>query len=265
MSKLFKKKAKKPKKKLTPNQLVTRISAIIFVVAIVVMLILVVPQSINNVKDSTLGQVEILNDLNITCKLSDVTDNTISDNDKLSLQNTLTNANVDIYDGSHFSNTKLNSLSSCSDFSLTPTQLACFTNEMLGISTNYYGTTFYNIELSDSTLLCVAELNFRTLCRLSSEQIEMYSSLNYTVPNRVYITTSTTLSKNVSSSIVFNALNEKKSERAKSFVNSNRSNFDVENVLYNIVISALDSFCDKANMTYTFTNNNVVFTQKTTI
>lgn len=265
MSNLFKKKEKKPKKKLTPNQLVNRISYVVFAVIIVVMLIVVVPQSIENIKDSTVGQVDILNDLCVECEISDISNQTITDNDMTELKTKLENAGVDIFDGEHVSLSKFDNITTCQNFSLTANELMCFVNELLSITPNYYSTTFYYAELTTDTstkLLCVARLNFRSLCRFSDSEIKMYNSLNYTVPNKVYLTTLTNISDTISSTVKFNALDTKKSNSAKSFVESNRTNFVVENVLYDTINSALNTFCEKVDMTFSFYQNTVVFTNK---
>lgn len=263
MGKLFKKKQKKVKKKLTQNQLVTRISSIIFAVMIIVMLIIVVPQGVENVKTSTLGQVEALGDLSMECDIDDVTSKTISDAELESLKTKLSDANVDIFDGKHIAESKFALLSTCENFTLTATELVCFANELFVVSPNYYSTTFYYAELtttdSSTKLFCVGRLNFRLLCRFSDDQIKMYNSLDYSVPNKVYLSTMTLLSDPVSSNVIFNALDTQKSNRAKSFVNSVRSNFAVENVLYDTLVSALNTFCNKTNMTFVFENNQVVF------
>lgn len=263
MNNLFKKKEKKPKKKLTPNQLVNRISYVIFTIIIVVALIIVVPQGIEDIKDSTIGQVDILNDLCVECEIGDITNQTITDSDMAELKTKLENAGVDIFDGEHVSLSKFNAITTCQNFSLTANELMCFVNELLSISPNYYSTTFYYAELMTDTstkLLCIARLNFGTLCRFSDSQIQMYNSLNYTIPNKVYLTTLTNISDTISSSVTFNTLNTKKSNSAKSFVESNRTNFSVENVLYDTIKSALITFCEKVDMTFSFYQNTVVFT-----
>ncbi len=265
MNNLFKKKEKKPKKKLTQNQLINRISYVVFAVMIVVMLIIVVPQSIEDIKDSTVGQFDILDDLCVECEISDITNQTITNNDMAELKTKLENAGINIFDGEHISLDKYNEISSCDSFSLTANELMCFVNELLSITPNYYSTTFYYAELTTDTstkLLCVARLNFRSLCRFGDSQIQMYNSLNYTVPNKVYLTTLTDISDTVSSSVTFNALDTKKSNSAKAFIESNRTNFVVENVLYDTIKSALNTFCEKVDMTFDFTQNTIFFTNK---
>lgn len=257
---LFKKKKKKERKKLTEQQFVTRMSRIIFAVMIIVVLGVVVYQSYKSFTDSTNSQNSVFSSLNEQCKLSDITTKTISDTDKEGLKTKLENANIDIFDGLNVSFSKFSNLSSGEEFTLTGIELICFVNELLDVGTNYYSMIYYDVEIvSSTTIKCVAETNFRNLCRFSNDQLKLYNTMGYTVPDKVYLTTSTTLGESLSSDIVFNTLDSNKSLQAKNFVNNSRTNFAVENVLYNTLISTLNNFCDKTNMSYTFHSGLITF------
>lgn len=257
---LFKKKKKKERKKLTEQQFVTRMSRIIFAVMIIVVLGVVVYQSYKSFTDSTNSQNSVFSSLNEQCKISDITSKTISDTDKTGLINKLENAKIYIFDGFKISPNKFSNLSTSEEFTLTETELVFFINELLDVGTNYYSVIYYDVEIvSSTTIKCVAETNFSALCRFSNDQLKLYNTMGYTVPDKVYLTTSTTLGESLSSDIVFNTLDSNKSLQAKNFVNNSRTNFAVENVLYNTLISTLNNFCDKTNLSYSFQNDLITF------
>ena len=256
---------KKNKKKLTQNQIITRISAILLSISIIVMLIIVLPREIKEIKNNTLGQVEALKDLSEYCDIDMVTTGIVAETDKSNLQSKLQIADVNIFKNNSINRNMFMSLTHSDNFSLSPNELAYFVNEILGITDNPYLLNFYKIEIavSDAVYInCVADSNFKALTAMSEEQTKLYTTLKYNIPNKVFISTYTSVGEETKSSVVFNALDSKKNSRAKTFVTGSNTNLDVDNVLYNAVLSAVGEFCDKTNTTYTFSNNQINFIQK---
>lgn len=256
---------KKNKKKLTQNQIVTRISAILLSIAIIVMLVVTLPKEFNEIKNNTLGQVDALKDLNEYCDIEMVATDVVTEADKSNLQSKLQIADVNIFKNNSMNRNMFMSLTHSGDFSLNPNELAHFVNEILDITDNPYLLNFYKIEIAVSDVVyinCVADANFRSLTTITEEQIKLYTTLKYSIPNKVFISTYTSVGDKTMSSVVFNALDSKKNTRTKTFITSLNDNIDIDNVLYNAVLSAVDEFCNKTNTTYNFSNNQINFIQK---
>lgn len=261
------KKKTKKKRKLTQNQLITRLSVITTIVLIAIGLIFVVPQGIDDVKKTTLGQVDALNYLSEYCDIGMLTNTVVTSDDKQNVKTKLNTANTNLFVGDGISAQLFADLETCDQFSLTANELAFFTNELLSITSNPYIIEFYHIEISTTSqgtnITAIATINFRSLCSLNAQQIELYSRLKYTVPTTVCLTSYTEVASEVTSSCIFNNLNQKKNDAALTFVSQTTTSDIAETILYSTLTSALNVFCDKVNLSYSFSNNCINFITQT--
>lgn len=258
---------KKEKKKLTNKELVSRWSIVIFVIVVGVSLFFTLRDNIDEITKSTIGNTKVFEYLNEDYNATSLVASPVSDSDKIAVVDKTNASGIDLFNNNYMTQQKYNSLGNANDFSLTTNEVVFFTNEILAITKNKYSINYKEINISqdgdETTIKIVATIDFPAFCKLQSSSTEIYNQLGYKVPQYVYITSYSTIKNNTTThSAYINNLTSTKNKEVIDHMNSQNTDFNIQNICLDTFNSVLSDFCDRTNTSYHFSSGYVDFETK---